>query len=126
MKIRVGAVEYDVRMVNGPVLLNGRECFGLCDPDGLVILIDGRMNPARRVATFWHELAHAWKFELDVHDTKSMQTEAMCSLIGLAMASMDVRTIAKIHVFLTQQMDAHDVLLLSGCREPVPVIRLGS
>jgi hypothetical protein len=44
------------------------------------------------------------------------------NLIGIAMAAMAPKLIARLHVLLTRGMEAVDVLLLHGVAEPVPVI----
>lgn len=63
-EIRVGSVWYKVELTDKPIIMNGRQCLGLCDKDIHTIQLDPALQDDQGlVQTFYHELAHAMMFE---------------------------------------------------------------
>lgn len=124
MKVPVGPFAYEVQLVDHPLELHGRPCMGLCDSERQRIFIARSLSPQRRLSVFWHELAHAWKSEMDVHVAAAMEEESVCNLIGLAMTAMDPHLLARLHVFLTQGIEAEDVIFCLESRRVIPVRRM--
>ncbi len=123
MKIPIGPHEYDLVLVRGLVEHPDGPAVAICDSDRQRILVSDTVPPWRRLSNFWHEVAHAWKRELDVHESSSLNDEPLANLIGLGMASMDLITIARIHVYLTQGIECDSVLVFPSLKHPVPVLR---
>jgi hypothetical protein len=125
MKVPVGPFVYDVQLVDG-ITLNNRQCYGLTQPTAQVIKIDRNLRPDRRISVLWHELLEAWKAELDVHQTDEMDTEAIANLVGLAMAAMSPRMVAKLHAYMTTGIEADDVLITPAFQQPIPILRFSA
>jgi hypothetical protein len=121
MKVPVGGVLYRVNLVSHNLYVDGQRCFGLCDVHRQRIWIDRRCPVERRLSVFWHELAHAWKFELDVSGAPALETEGICNLIGRAMAAMDPELIARLHVYITRNIQADLCIVCPETRRFVPV-----
>ena len=119
MHIPVGPHWYRLILVSGYCELDGEAVLGLCDPERQVIEISDRACPEKR-------LVIAWRRELDVHEAARLGDEPMARLVGLAMARMDARTVARLHVYLTQGIECADVMMSPGLPGPVPVVRLSS
>jgi hypothetical protein len=63
-EVRVGSVYYKVELVDKPIILNGRQCLGLCDKYTHEIQLDPSLQDDQSlIQTFYHELAHAMMFE---------------------------------------------------------------
>ncbi|MCC6679272.1 MAG: hypothetical protein IT445_00065 [Phycisphaeraceae bacterium] len=123
IQVPVGPVNYSLAIQPGWCELDGEKCFGLCDRDNLEILISGAAPPAKRLTTAWHEIVHAWMAELAPGSyAQALEEEGVCDIVGLAMAHMDARLIARLHLYMTRGIEATDVLMIRGCREVVPVI----
>lgn len=125
MRIPVGPYYYDLAVCRKLIPHQGGLAEGLCDRTGQRITISLVPPPSRRLATFWHELAHAWR-ELDIHEAPSLDDESMANLVGLAMARMDAHTLARIHILLTTGMEADEVLMIPGVCQPIPLLRFSS
>ncbi len=126
MEVPVGPHRYVVRVVDHDLTLSGEECDGLCDPAHQTISVRSSLSPTKRVAVCWHEIAHAWKHELDISGAAELAEEAVCNLIGLAMASMSVETLVRLHIYLVDGVEAESAMMLPCLPKPVPVFRLKS
>lgn len=63
-EVRVGSVWYKVELVDKPIIMNGRQCLGLCDKNIHTIQLDPTLQDDQcLLQTFYHELAHAMMFE---------------------------------------------------------------
>ena len=63
-EVRVGSVWYKVELVDKPIIMNGRQCLGLCDKYIHTIQLDPSLQDDQSlIQTFYHELAHAMMFE---------------------------------------------------------------
>ena len=63
-EVRVGSVYYTVELVDKPIIMNGRQCLGLCDKYIHKIQLDPSLQDDQSlIQTFYHELAHAMMFE---------------------------------------------------------------
>lgn len=63
-EVRVGSVYYTVELVDRPIIINGRQCLGLCDKYSHMIQLDPALQDDQSlIQTFYHELAHAMMFE---------------------------------------------------------------
>lgn len=63
-EVRVGSVYYEVELINKPIVLNGRQCLGMCDKNTHIIQLDSTIQDEQSlIQTFYHELAHAMMFE---------------------------------------------------------------
>lgn len=63
-EVRVGSVYYKVELVDTPIMMNDRQCLGLCDKDIHTIQLDPALQDDQGLMqTFYHELAHAMMFE---------------------------------------------------------------
>lgn len=123
MQVRVGPHDYVIELVNHPPLLDGREANGICDANSQRIEIYRHMPPSKRIAVGWHELAHAFQAELDIHQAPSLDAEAMANLIGIAMAHMDARLLVRLHTFLLTGIDCVDAMFIPGIDSAVPIVR---
>lgn len=119
--VPVGPFSYRVRLIKGYVLASGPKGLGLCDVDRCEIIISDIPQIKKRISLLWHEIAHAWKWELDIHQSESLDDEATANLIGLAMAGTPVNLIARLHCYMTTGIECDDVMLVSGL-PPIPVI----
>lgn len=73
----------------------------------------------------WHEIAHAWKTELDIVGDERLAEESLCNMIGLAMVNMPPRLICRPHIYMAHGIDARDVVMPTGCNEIIPVVAMG-
>ena len=63
-EVRVGSVYYTVELVDRPIIMNGKQCLGLCDKYLHTIQLDPTLQDDQcLLQTFYHELAHAMMFE---------------------------------------------------------------
>ena len=121
MQIRVGPFSYRLELVDGLISHEGVWHLGLCDTTEQIILISKTLPVGKRFSVFWHELAHAWNGELNIHESDTLTEEQMCNLIGLAMAAMTAKTFARLHVYLSWSIDAPRVMMVPDVRHPIPV-----
>ena len=125
MRIWIGGVTYDLVMVDGEVRHpDGSACNGLAWPDRGLIEIDGRLPRAVRRKTTWHEIGHAFKCELDVHDAAQLDEEAFCNLVALALCQLSPKLYLRILVWTATGRECEEVCFLPGMDEPIPVWRL--
>jgi hypothetical protein len=80
-RIKVGAVYYDVKLVDIPIVVGGRECHGAITYDKQLIEIRGEpfQSEQTQANTFWHELFHAFTRErgLNWGDNDELYTEEL-------------------------------------------------
>ena len=115
MRILIGGVSYELRMVRGDVLHpDGRACHGLTWPDRGLIEIDGRLPRAIRRKTTWHELGHAYKCELDIHDAERLDEEAFCNLVALSLSQLSPRMYLRIWAWTTTGQDLQARRVFAG------------
>lgn len=63
-EVRVGSVWYKVELTDKPIMMNDRQCLGLCDKGIHTIQLDPALQDDQGLLqTFYHELAHAMMFE---------------------------------------------------------------
>lgn len=64
-RVKVGAVYYDVKIVDTPLVVDGKECCGKITFSQQLIEIRGEpfQSAQSMVNTFWHELVHAFTYE---------------------------------------------------------------
>ena len=66
-EVRVGSVYYTVELTDKPIMMNGRQCLGICDKNIHTIQLDPALQDDQGLMqTFYHELAHAMMFERDI------------------------------------------------------------
>ena len=51
-------------------------------------MISRSMPESERVSTFWHELAHAMKWELDITHSTMLDEEAIANLLALGLTPL--------------------------------------
>ena len=95
-QIRVGSTFYTVKTQATPIVMNGMQCYGYCDPNMHEILLDAGLISDEQTMeqTFCHELIHAMMFE------RKINLEAM----GLSDAQME-------HVVDSLGISLHQVLM---------------
>ena len=95
-QIRVGSTFYTVKAQATPIVTNGLQCYGYCDPNKHEIILDGGLISDEQTMeqTFCHELIHAMMFE------RKINLEAM----GLSNAQME-------HVVDSLGISLHQVLM---------------
>lgn len=100
--VQVGCVTYVVRLVHGWLDAEGLgdELLGMIDFTRCEILISDVPPVQKRRNTFWHELAHAWEHELDVHG-RPFADESFANVVGLGMAKITQRKLRDIETVLS-------------------------
>ena len=68
-QIRVGSTFYTVKAQTTPIVNNGLQCYGYCDPNKHEIILDGGLISDEQTMeqTFCHELIHAMMFERKIN-----------------------------------------------------------
>ena len=123
MKVKIGPHEYRVLLVKGIIRdEEGNAYCGLTFFEHQNILISGDLSASKRLSTLWHELVHAFIYELDITESEAHTEEAVCNLIGLAMSHLDAMTLARLQVYMTQGIDCDSVMMSPRLSEPVPVL----
>lgn len=94
--IRVGSTFYTVKAQVEPIVKNGLQCYGYCDPNIHEIVLDAGLISDEQTMeqTFCHELIHAMMFE------RKINLEAM----GLTNAQME-------HVVDSLGISLHQILM---------------
>ena len=94
--VRVGSAFYEVKTQDTPIVMNGMQCYGYCDPNMHEILLDAGLISDEQTMeqTFCHELIHAMMFE------RKINLEAM----GLSNAQME-------HVVDSLGISLHQILM---------------
>lgn len=121
MRVPVGFVSYELQLVDGPIMHEGVQRRALCDGEKRTMQIDKSLTIDQRFVEFCHELTHAIKFELDVHDTETMNEESMARLMGMGMARISPKTWCLIHIYLTRGVEPDDVIMLG--HQVIPVFK---
>lgn len=121
--IPVGPFHYQVILQQGLINVNGRELIGACDSNRQIIYISDVPSPAKRLATFWHEVAHAWFAELNPGSDEVFDEETFCNVIGLAMLAWGPLRLARVQIYLTRGIEAKDVLVMPD-GTPVPMFTI--
>jgi len=103
VEVPVGGVTYNVYLVRGMMpWTKGRNCDGLCSSNNSAIYVSDVLSASKRIKVFWHELAHAWQFELDIRyeDVQLYGVEPMAELVSIGMGQFDAALIEKVYAFL--------------------------
>ena len=95
-QIRVGSTFYTVKAQETPIVINGKQCYGYCDPNIHEIVLDAGLISDEQTMeqTFCHELIHAMMFE------RKINLEAM----GLTNTQME-------HVVYSLGISLHQILM---------------
>ena len=89
--IRVGSTFYTVKAQETPIVINGKQCYGYCDPNMHEILLDAGLISDEQTMeqTFCHELIHAMMFErkinLEAWGLTNAQMEHVVDSLGISL-----------------------------------------
>ena len=89
--IRVGSTFYTVKAQSTPIVMNGMQCYGYCDPNMHEILLDAGLISDEQTMeqTFCHELIHAMMFErkinLEAWGLTNTQMEHVVDNLGISL-----------------------------------------
>ena len=89
--IRVGSTFYTVKAQSTPIVMNGTQCYGYCDPNMHEILLDAGLISDEQTMeqTFCHELIHAMMFErkinLEAWGLTNAQMEHVVDSLGISL-----------------------------------------
>jgi len=75
---RVGAGRYSVRVMEAPIVLDGVDCFGICDEGRREIQLDPTLPAGRRLWTVLHELGHAHLYATGM----PRDVESLCDFVA--------------------------------------------
>ena len=90
-QIRVGSTFYTVKTQSTPIVMNGMQCYGYCDPNMHEILLDAGLISDEQTMeqTFCHELIHAMMFErkinLEAMGLTNTQMEHVVESLGISL-----------------------------------------
>lgn len=90
-EIRVGSTFYTVKTQATPIVMNGMQCYGYCDPNMHEILLDAGLISDEQTMeqTFCHELIHAMMFErkinLEAWGLTNEQMEHVVDSLGISL-----------------------------------------
>ena len=90
-EIRVGSTFYTVKAQATPIVMNGMQCYGYCDPNMHEILLDAGLilDEQTMEQTFCHELIHAMMFErkinLEAWGLTNAQMEHVVDSLGISL-----------------------------------------
>ena len=90
-EIRVGSTFYTVKAQTTPIVNNGMQCYGYCDPNMHEILLDaGSISDEQTMEqAFCHELIHAMMFErkinLEAWGLTNTQMEHVVDSLGISL-----------------------------------------
>ena len=90
-EIRVGSTFYTVKAQATPIVMNGMQCYGYCDPNMHEILLDAGLISDEQTMeqTFCHELIHAMMFErkinLEAWGLTNEQMEHVVDSLGISL-----------------------------------------
>lgn len=80
-KVKVGAMTYDIKLTEHPVIVKGQECYGAITYDKQLIEIRDEpfQSTQAMTNTFWHELFHAFTYERGIEwgDNDELYTEEL-------------------------------------------------
>ncbi len=100
VQVQVGPHRYSVFLVRGKIALDRDTCLGICDFDHRYIAISDVQPVQSRVATFFHELAHAVVRSCDPSDAISYGDEAIAGMFELGLGTLDAATLARVYELL--------------------------
>ena len=89
-QIRVGSTFYTVKAQVEPIVNNGLQCSGYCDPNKHEIILDGGLISDEQTMeqTFCHELIHAMmverKINLEAWGLTNAQMEHVVESLGIS------------------------------------------
>ena len=89
--IRVGSTFYTVKAQETPIVNNGLQCYGYCDPNMHEIILDAGLISDEQTMeqTFCHELIHAMMFErkinLEAWGLTNAQMEHVVDSLGISL-----------------------------------------
>ena len=89
--IRVGSTFYTVKAQETPIVINGKQCYGYCDPNIHEIVLDAGLISDEQTMeqTFCHELIHAMMFErkidLEAWGLTNAQMEYVVDSLGISL-----------------------------------------
>ena len=89
--VRVGSTFYTVKAQATPIVMNGMQCYGYCDPNMHEILLDAGLISDEQTMeqTFCHELIHAMMFErkinLEAWGLTNAQMEYVVDSLGISL-----------------------------------------
>ena len=89
--IRVGSTFYTVKAQETPIAINGKQCYGYCDPNIHEIVLDAGLISDEQTMeqTFCHELIHAMMFErkinLEAWGLTNAQMEHVVDSLGISL-----------------------------------------
>ena len=90
-QIRVGSTFYTVKAQEGPIVNNGLQHYGYCNPNHHEIVLDGgaMLDEQTMEQTFCHELIHAMMFErkinLEAWGLTNAQMEHVVDSLGISL-----------------------------------------
>ena len=90
-RIRVGSTFYTVKSQETPIVNNGLQCYGYCDPNIHEIVLDAGLISDEQTMeqTFCHELIHAMMFErkinLEAWGLTNAQMEHVVDSLGISL-----------------------------------------
>ena len=90
-QIRVWSTFYTVKAQVEPIVNNGLQCYGYCDPNKHEIILDGGLISDEQTMeqTFCHELMHAMMFErkinLEAWGLTNAQMEHVVDSLGISL-----------------------------------------
>ena len=88
--VRVGSTFYKVTTQDTPVVVNGLQCYGYCDPNNHTIILATDIQDEQTMEqTFCHELVHAMMFErkinLEAWGLTNAQMEHVVDSLGISL-----------------------------------------
>ena len=89
--IRVGSTFYTVKSQETPIVNNGLQCYGYCDPNIHEIVLDAGLISDEQTMeqTFCHELIHAMMYErkinLEAWGLTNAQMEYVVGSLGISL-----------------------------------------
>ena len=88
--VRVGSTFYTVTTQDTPVVVNGIQCYGYCDPNNHTIILATDIQDEQTMEqTFCHELVHAMMFErkvnLEAWGLTNAQMEYVVDSLGISL-----------------------------------------
>ena len=90
-QIRVGSTFYTVKAQETPIVINGKQCYGYCDPNIHEIVLDAGLISDEQTMeqAFCHELIHAMMFErkinLEAWGLTNAQMEHVVDSLGISL-----------------------------------------
>lgn len=83
MKVTVGSIDYDLRVVDEPSgIVDSIEILGSADHMRNVIVLNGQMGDGMYFPTLLHELLHCLLFQGGIRDSGSEETERMLDILS--------------------------------------------